>query len=273
MEKLDDILNEEPATTEAPAEEPKQEPIATEPRIEVTQPRIRDEHGRFAKQEETGVDEQKPAREIIAEQRAKLEVGAPPASDQLPQAEFAALKDERRKRQEAERRLEAIEAQLQLQKPPAAPPPSFWDDPDAAMAHMRQEMRTELLQALKQEQQIERMDASENAAKAKYQDYPEAFVAFQQAVQYNPRLAQELATAPDPGEYAYSKGKAALALEQYGSIDDLLAAERQKWEAEVKGAIPTLTPNLPSTTAADGSVGARTGPGWSGPQPLKEIIG
>lgn len=262
MEKLDDILNEEPATTEAPAEEPKQEPLATEPRIEVTQPRIRDEHGRFAKQEETGVE---------AAPAAAPE--APPASDQLPQAEFAALKDERRKRQEAERRLEAIEAQLQLQKPPAAPPPSFWDDPDAAMAHMRQEMRTELLQALKQEQQIERMDASENAAKAKYQDYPEAFAAFQQAVQYNPRLAQELATAPDPGEYAYSKGKAALALEQYGSIDDLLAAERQKWEAEVKGAIPTLTPNLPSTTAADGSVGARTGPGWSGPQPLKEIIG
>jgi hypothetical protein len=263
MENLEDILKNEPPA-EAPKEEPKQEadPI-DEPTGKADPPsdRLRDEHGRFVKKDETGVGPQ------------EAQPQAPPAeqTQQLPPAEYAALRDERRKRQELERKLEGIIAQQQMQPP--TPPPSFWDDPDAAMAHMRTEMRNELLQSLRQEQQIDRMNQSEAAAKAKHPDYDDAFAAFQQAVQYNPRLAQELANAADPGEYAYSKGKAALALEQHGSIDALLAAERQKWEAEVRGAIPAPMAALPSTTAADGSVGARSGPEWSGPPTLNQIIG
>lgn len=264
MENLEEILKDEPA--KEPQEEPKQEaePIHEESgKADPPSDRLRDEHGRFAKKDETGVEN------TGAEASGQVPPTEP--TGQLPPAEYAALKDERRKRQELERKLEGILAQQQQQ--PQAPPPDFWDDPNSFMAHMRQEMQKELLQSLRQEQQIERLDASEAAAKAKYSDYDEAFAAFQQAVQLNPRLAQELASVSDPGEYAYSKGKAALALEQYGSIDALLAAERQKWEAEVKGAVPQPKPSLPSTTAADGSVGARSGPGWSGPPSLKEIIG
>jgi hypothetical protein len=267
MENLENILK-----NESPAEETKQEAEPIGETTGIADPpsdRLRDEHGRFAKKEETGV----PTAEAPA---AEPTTQAPPAeqNQQLPPAEYAALKDERRKRQELERKLEAAIAQQQLFKqPPDHPPPSFWDDPDAAMAHMRQEMRNELLQSLRQEQQIERMNLSEAAAKLKYPDYPDAFAAFEQAVQYNPRLAQEMVSAADPAEYVYSKGKAALALEQHGSIEALLAAERQKWEAEVKGHVPAPLANLPSTTAADGSVGARSGPEWNGPPSLKEIVG
>jgi hypothetical protein len=84
-----------------------------------------------------------------------------------------------------------------------------------------------------------------------------------------------MAQAPDPAEYAYSKGKTALTLESVGSIDALIANERAKWEAEARAAFTPSAPRpvLPSTTAADGSVGARTGPVWSGITPITDIIG
>jgi hypothetical protein len=115
------------------------------------------------------------------------------------------------------------------------------------------------------------MDASEQAAKAKYTDYDEAFTAFEQAVQLNPRLAHELAMAPDPGEFAYARGKTALEIQRVGSIDELRKQIRSEMEAEAR-AIIQPRPTLPSTTAADSSVGARTGPLWTGPKPIGEIL-
>src|SRR5690348_13508271 len=107
---IDDILNDVPEQ-ETVTEEATQE-VVEQP----TGP-TRDEHGRFARKEETGV-ETPPQPEAVAEP-------VPPTEQpsQLPPQEFAALKDERRKRQEAERRIEAIEAQLraQQQQQPAAP--------------------------------------------------------------------------------------------------------------------------------------------------------
>lgn len=260
---IDDILNDIP------------EPVATEEVTqEVAEPeakaeRERDEHGRFKSKEETGV-ETPPAPEAVAEPVPPTE-----QANQLPPQEFAALKDERRKRQALEDEVRQMREQFTRMQPvqPQQPPPDFWDDPTAFMSHMRKEMRVELLQSLREEQQTEKINASEQAAIAKYPDYPDAFNAFQQAVQLNPRLAEEMVRAPDPAEFAYSKGKAALAIEQYGSIDALLAAERQKWENEARSAFPTTQkPALPSTTAADGSVAARGNPAYAGSPSIDDIL-
>lgn len=257
---IEDILKEEPQ----PEAETQQEaePIVDQPSGIADPPseRLRDEHGRFVKKDETGVETAEAPKEPKQET-------APPA-DQLPKEEYSVVRAVRDENKELKARLAALEAS----KPPVQPqqPTDFWEDPNAALAARDEQLLEKLFQRMEQRQQLQRMDQSEAAAKAKYADYGEAFEAFQQAVQVNPRLAMELAQQPDPGEFAYSKGKAALALEKFGSIDDLLKAERAKWEAEVKGAAPTL--QLPSTTAADGSVGSRTGPEWSGPRPLNEIL-
>lgn len=225
----------------------------------------RDEHGRFASKEETGVETPEP-------QAAPEPVVPTEQANPIPQEEYSALKAERRKRQELENRLQAMEQRLQAKPANLTPEEEidFWENPQAFMAKMTGNLRTQILSDLRQEQQIERLNQSEATARQKHADYEDAFAAFQQAVQLNPRLAQELSRSEDPGEFAYSKGKAALALEQYGSIDALLAAERAKWEAETRAYTPTVT--LPSTTAADGSVGSRSGPEWGGPTPLTDIL-
>jgi hypothetical protein len=61
-------------------------------------------------------------------------------------------------------------------------------------------------------------------------------------------------------------------LERVGSFDELLKAERAKWEAEAKAAMPAPQPTFPTSTASDGSVASRGGPVWSGPTPDKTLL-
>jgi hypothetical protein len=257
MESIDEILKTDEPKVEEPAG------IVDPPSTIVDPPsdRLRDEHGRFVKKE-TGVTEQP---------QAAPEVPAPPAGpvDQLPKEDFTALKDERRKRQELERRLQAMEQQLSAPPKPQQPPADFWDDPQAFMDSRLNQLGETLLQQWERRQTAQRLEISEQSAKAKYTDYDEAFSAFEQAVQANPRLAHEMAQAADPGEFAYRKGKTALEIQKVGSIDELRAQIRAELEQEAR---KVIQPQFPSTTAADGSVGGRAGPEWSGPQPLSQII-
>jgi hypothetical protein len=263
MENLDEILKTE-QTAEAP-EAQAEEMHEVSPIVDPPSERLRDEKGRFAPKE-TGVETQ-------AETPPATE--APPApANQLPQDVYEPLKAIRNENKQLREQLAAIQQQLtqrpQAQQQPAA---DFWDDPQSFMDHRMAQLGDELFQRFEQRQQAQRLDASERAAQAKYADYPDAFAAFEQAVQTNPRLAVEMAQSADPGEYVYRTGKAALTLSSVGSLEEYEAQLRAKWEAEVKAAVPTPRPILPSTTAADGSVGARTGPAWSGPTSLNQMLG
>lgn len=262
MENLDEVLKGEPEKVEEPAAEP----MVDEPSSKVDPPsdRLRDEKGRFAPKE-TGVEQTAEA--------APAPVEAPPASSQLPRDVYEPLKAVRDENRELKRQIAAIQQQMAQPLKPQQPPVDFWDDPQGFMSSQMQSFGDTLLQQWEQRQQAQRLDASERAARNAHEDYDEAFAAFEQAVQANPRLAVELAQSDNPGEFAYQRGKTALTLNQVGSIDALKAQLRAEWEAEVKAAAPTPRPNLPSTTAADGSVGARTGPAWSGPESLKDILG
>jgi hypothetical protein len=258
---IGDILNGEPeAEPETVAEQVEEQPEAAEALETIERPRGPD--GKFIPKEPTGVQEQETPAEPV-----------PPTepTDRLPQAEYAALRDERRKRQELEQRLQALETQRLHAAQPKAPDVDFWDDPQTFLAKQFDQFSDQMMQRFTAKQQVERLDASEAAARSKYPDYDEKFEAFHQAVQLNPKLAQELARASDPGEFAYSRGKTALEIEKAGSIDALIQSERAKWEAEMRAVIqPTAT--LPPTTAGDSSVGARTGPAWAGPKPLGDIL-
>lgn len=267
MEKgIEDFLSEEPLpVTEAVEEQPE----ATAEAEPVTEERPRGPDGKFVKKEETGVET--PPAEVAAEPVPPTE-----PTNQLPPAEYAALKDERRKRQEAEARAAAIEehyAKLARQQP-ATPQPQvdFWDDPQSYLQGQFASFGEQLFQQFEQRQQAARIDQSEAAARARHPDYDQAFQAFSQAVQANPRLAAEMAQAPDPAEYAYSKGKTALTLESVGSMEQLEAQLRAKWEAEAKAAFQPAKPTLPSTTAADGSVAGRGSPQWGGPLSIDDHL-
>jgi hypothetical protein len=264
---IGDFLNDEPtAEVETPTAEPTQETAEQQTEENGLQ---RDERGRFKSKDETGVETPQPAEVAAAEP-------VPPTEqpDRLPQAEYAALRDERRKRQELEQRLAAIEAaQTQRQPEPQQPPVDFWDDPQSFMDARMNQLGQTLLQQWEQRETAKRLDQSEQAARSKYADYDNAFAAFQQAVQTNPQLAYELASSDNPGEYAYRKGKTALTLSSVGSLEEYEAQLRAKWEAEVRAAVPQPRVTLPSTTAADQTVAGRGAPVFAGPTPISDILG
>jgi hypothetical protein len=174
---------------------------------------------------------------------------ATPAENPIPDDQFKGYLAEKRKRQELEAQLEALRQQVLQQ--PQQPAPEFWDNPNATLERFGQQ----LLQQFQEQQVVERINVSETAARAKHADYDDAFHAFRQAVQVNPVLVQQMRASNDPGEFAYKTGKAALDLERVGSIDDLLKAERAKWEAELVAKAPR--PSFPTSTASDGSVSGR----------------
>lgn len=256
---IGDMLNDEP---EAPVAEEPAEQAEAQPEAE-GQPRGPD--GKFLPKAETGVET--PTAEPAAEPVPPTE-----QADRLPPDVYAPLKAIRDENKELKAAIAELRQHMAAPQPqPSAPPVDFWDDPNAFLAQRDNNIVESVVQRIQQQQQIEKLNQSEAAAQAKYPDYEEKFAAFQQAVQLNPRLAQELARAPDPGEFAYSRGKTALEIERHGSIDALLAAERQKWEQEVKAVIQPRQ-QLPSTTAADGTVGSRSGPEWAGPTAISDIL-
>lgn len=246
---MDDILSDKkPAAPEAPtapAPEKAVEPAAAPEAPKVERPlsrkkqwqdreqdaqgRVRDpDTGQYVAKEEKKAEEA-PAKEPPAEP-AKAETAKPAVA--APQQEFTdkekafqrAMMEERGKRQELERRLAAVEAA----KGPASTeaPKTFWDDPEAALAKHRAEIRTEATNA--------RLQTSEFIARQKHQDFDEKVATFEKILQQTPGLAQQWLASPDPAEFAYTTGKNHLELEQAGSIDQLRAKIEKETEARVR---------------------------------------
>jgi hypothetical protein len=256
---LDDLLSGSGAE-EAPAIE--QAEAAPQPET-IGQPRGED--GKFAAKEEKGVEAAPEPQAVV-----------PTADQPVPEAEYKALKEERRRRQEAEQRAEeatariaALQAQY-AQSQPQEPEADFWEDPQAFLAKQFDQFGNQMEQRIQQRQVAERIDMSEQVARGKYTDFDEKLAAFRDAARLNPALVQEMTRAPDPAEFAYGRGKTSLEIQRVGSLDEILLAERAKWEAEIKAAMPAAS--FPATTATDGSVGARSGPAWAGPTSLDDLL-
>jgi hypothetical protein len=253
MEDLDSILSDEP--TELKPEAP----------VETGQPR--DEHGRFAPKDdgttETGVDQ---AGEIPAE--------VPPTSEptkELPPAEYAALRDERRKRQQLERELQELQQRVNQPVTAPSPPPDFWESPEAALEAKFNQFGEQLMQRIEAQQWQRKAANDEQSARAKYADFDDKLEQFHQLAASNPALINELRAAPDVAEFAYRKASEAMLLQDHGGVEGLLKAERAKWEAELRGSAP-VPPTVPLSTAAERSVGSRSGPAWVGPVSLDDLL-
>lgn len=209
----------------------------------------RDDKGRFSPK---GVDEQPvPPTEPV---------------DKLPQEEYAATKDERRKRQEAERRIEALEQQLQSLQPPPEPAPSIWDDDQAALQHNQQ-------QAVSQATYLARLDMSEMLASQAHADFDEMKAKFIELMGINPALQQEALQAKHPWERAYQIGKNAATAAELGATN--VAELEAKIEARIRGELaaqPAPQQAIPSSLADAQS--ARLGsPSAPAPMSLRDILG
>jgi hypothetical protein len=240
---LDDLLN-------GKAAEPVQADAAPEPTpetVEAPDGPVRDDQGRFAA--ETGVEPQETVEPV-------------PPTDRLPQDEYKALREEREKRQRLEADIEALKQQLQPKEPPP-PPPSLWEDEKGWQDHQQQVI-------LRQADQLSRINASEMAARGQFPDFQEKFDLFNQIAAENPAVVQQAMGDPHPWRKAYEIAKNHAEIKELGAtnLDELKAKIREELMAEVQ-AKPV---GVPPTLTGERNVGARSGPSWSGPKPLSELL-
>ena len=157
---------------------------------------------------------------------------APPASDKEPESESwtkEMARDERRKRQEAEKRYQALEAELRrLQNPQPEPPkaPDMFEDPEGYRQHL--------------EMQFRQRSAAEQSAlmRVVVPEYAEMEAIFVEAAQADKtgQLVAALRQSENPAVFAFEMGKKIKAqreIEQVGSIDDLKAKLREELRQEM----------------------------------------
>jgi hypothetical protein len=176
------------------------------------------------------------------------EAGSPPAQEStIPES---ALLGERRRRQEAEQRLQQYEqylAQLQQQQPD----PDMFEDPDGFKKTLKEQIKAEAIAEARREAaemfQYHRIATAAQQFMADKPDYQDAVNVFGQMAAVNPRLLAEMQAAPNPAEYAYNAGKTQVEIAQHGSLEALIQA---RVEAQLKAAqTPTATPQVPDTLA------------------------
>lgn len=198
-ESLSSILGDSPFSTgdAAPVADPAppaEEPKAEAPETETKADPARDESGRFAAKTEVKPEE-KPA---------------------LTKADVAAIIDERRKRQELERELQALRQQ---QKPKA----DIFEDPEAAISDRLQERLAPLEKTI--------LSLQVELAKTKMPDFDDAALAFFTAAQNDEVLKHQADTAPDPFAFIYREGKR---LKELGDVGGDISKYREKVTAEAR---------------------------------------
>lgn len=209
-----------------------------------------------------------PDGKFVAKQQTDVE-DTGPSPDKLPQADYKAIREEREKRQNLERELEALKTQFQsLQQPkePEAPPPSLWEDEQGWAQHNRQ--------ATVGEARFQsRLDMSEMMAAQAHDDFDDMQAKFNEMAQQNPAIVQQALQSRHPWEAAYKIAKNAVSAAELGAtnVEELKAKLREELMAEIQA--QPASPALPATLTNQRNVGARSGPAWSGPRPLSELLG
>lgn len=265
---LDDTPPPEPVQTAEPSGEPERmieektpKQMLREKETEAREAgKPRTEDGKFAAKEESAAEPEPPK----VEEPAKVEQQQMTAKEK---ALLQAATDERRKRQELEARLAALEK-------PKEEPKQFWDDPEAALNDIKKEISSVALNT--------RLNTAETIARSKYQDFDEKVAVFAEIMQQNPSIHSQWLNSPDPAEFAYKLAKNHQDIQQLGSIDamrqkieqDTEARVRAKIEAEYKAkmeedaktraALPRSLSDVRGTQANP--------PVWAGPTSLDDIL-
>lgn len=291
--ELDAILSDKPIEREpAPAEKeaadapaaPVEKPAAkerAESRQQTHRDKEQDAQGRV-RNPETG---QYVPKEAKAEPAKPAEVAKPaepakpvaPAQEEMTvkeKAAFAKAADETRKRQALEAKIRELESRPAAPAAAAEPAKSFWDDPEAALAKQREEVRGAIVG--------ERLRTSEAIARNRHTDFDEKVAIFSELATNTPGLAQQMLATNDPAEFVYRTAANHQQLREAGGMDALRAkieAEtearvRVKMEAELTAKAAALAKEraaLPGSLSEASSRGTSR-PVWSGPATLEEIL-
>jgi hypothetical protein len=202
-----------------------------------------------------------------------LEPATPAVEEPKDRVPVAALTAERAKRQELERRIAEMQAQMEATK--AQPAPEQLPNPASDPAGYHAAIQRTLLN--------ERMNVSETIARTRYADLDEKVAAFREEAEKNPALAGQLFAQPDPYGWAYEQGRRILAMKEIGPDP---AAFREKVASELRATIraellaelgvanaeqPDDKPAVPVTLATARSAPTQANV-YRGPPPLKSLL-
>lgn len=241
-ERLEAEETERPEASEAPAE---------------TAERPRGPDGKFVKK---GEDEAPPASQQVEDQ------------GHIP---IAALKDERSKRQALENELAQLRQQMQAPQPQQEQaPPDRWEDPEGYDRWLMGQVTDAAEQRAIEAFNHQRIATAAQQFMAEKPDYQEAIQVFGQMANVNPGLVQQMQAAPNPAQYAYETAKLQMEIQQHGGLEGLIEARLKARQSEALQTVQSQLPtSLPPSISSDRSVGQRSGPQWSGPTPLSDILG
>ena len=245
--------------------------------------------------EPTPEPEKAPEPEAVEEPEKEAPEGEakaeePEAKPEEPEKEAtvpqAALHEERKRRQDADRRYDELQTQVNKLLPHLMTPKdteaekpkvNFSEDPEGFVTNGFQSIERSLQQNLI----TMRMDMSEAGARRRHADYDQVYASFEERAKAEPALIQKLLQQPDPAEWLYQAEKHAQGVASIGNVDDYRAnlekELRAKWEAELAAreaeepAEPVASP--PKTLAKARTTASRsTGPKFAGPTPIDEIL-
>lgn len=220
-----------------------------------------------AEQEQTGeAAEPAEAKTEPAPPAEKPQESTKPPPDFVPRA---ALHDERRKRQELEARLKALE---DAKANPPEQQVGLLDDPEKWEQQLQSRVNQEV-ERVRQESQAQMLNFLEAQVRSQHTDFDEVIAVFGEQAKANPVLAQEALKHPNPVEFAYTAGRRLKMLSEAGDLDALLERERKKAREEALAEMQGRQAQQPPESLTEIS-GAKSGPArqWSGPKPLGDIL-
>lgn len=185
---------------------------------------------------------------------------APPAPETSEgQVPYAALKEERRKRQE-------LEARIAEKEKVKAPDPVV--DPEAYNKHIQETINQRILS--------ERVDMSEELVRQQVGDeaVDSAFAAFKDALQTEPHLYQAVMSSRSPYKAIVDWHSRQRVLETVGTDLD---AYKQRLREEIQAELaaqqpdPVLKPS-PTPSLANRPSAVKRGDAFTGPTPLEDIL-
>jgi hypothetical protein len=119
-----------------------------------------------------------------------------------------------------------------------------------------------------------KLDLSEMLTRRDNADFDDMKARFLEMAEQNPAIVQQALGDPDPWRKAYTIAKNAATMADLGAtdLDTLKAKLREELLAEMgQSPVPQQQP-LPPTLTGERNVGARSGPAWSGPPKLSEML-
>ena len=192
----------------------------------------------------------------------------PPSGNDAQKGLEAGIAAERKKRQEIEAQLEQLRREMEASQRPKEEPKDIWEDTQG----WQQQFGGQVVSAAVQQATFEaKLNQSEFYARKNIEGFDESWEDLNKWLMENPSIAQQAQADIDPWGFAYRQFNNQRQLAEIGDVEAYKQKMRDEIMAELQAQQPAQ-PVIPPSLSNQRSVGSRTGPAWSGPPALSDLL-